>query len=166
MLTYSDTDPEVFHVPRRMNDDSKVTDVARWDVKSMENVPAELVRKMLEYLPGEELSFALTCKSNLTHAKSLRKDGMLPMQRRSAYLCSGELTRYMLAHDMIRVDRNLMHIAAAHGCLEGMVVLIATEPPCPWHEETCSAAAANANWDVLQWARSQDPPCPQSHRTW
>ena len=72
-----------------MNDDSKVTDVARWDVKSMYHVPAELVRKMLEYLPGEELSFALTCKSNLTHVRSLRKDRILPMQRRSAYLRSG-----------------------------------------------------------------------------
>ena len=143
-----------------MNDDSKVTDVARWDVKSMENVPAELVRKMLEYLPGEELLFALTCRSNLTHAKSLRKDGMLPMQRRSAYLCSGELTRYMLAHDMISVDGDLMRIAAAHGCLESIMVLRAIDPPCPWDEDTCRAAAKGGHRDVLQWARSQDPPCP------
>ena len=88
------------HVPRRMNDDSKVTGGARRDVKSMDHIPAELVRQVLEYLLGEELVFALTSKSNLTHTRSLRKDGMLPMQRRSAYLHSAELTTYMLAHDM------------------------------------------------------------------
>eukprot|EP00605_Chrysophyceae_sp_TOSAG23-4_P000660 GSChrysophyteH1.ASY1.ANO1.742.1 assembled CDS len=58
-----------------------------------------------------------------------------------------------------------MHIAAAHGCLEGMVVLRATEPPCPWHEDTCSNAALGGHLDVLQWARSQDPPCPWDERT-
>ena len=79
----------------------------------MYHVPAELVRKVLEYLIGEELSFALTCKSNLTHVRSLRKDGILPMQRRSAYLHSRELTIYMLAHDMTSLDHNLMRIRPA-----------------------------------------------------
>ena len=54
----------------------------------MYHVPAELVRKVLEYLLGQELLFALTCKSNLMHVRSLRKDGILPTQRRSAYLRS------------------------------------------------------------------------------
>ena len=57
------------------------------------------------------------------------------MQRRSAYLRSRELASYMLAHDMTSVDCNLLGIAAAHGCLDGMMVLRATEPPCPWNED-------------------------------
>jgi hypothetical protein len=28
------------------------------------------------------------------------------------------------------------------------------DPPCPWNEHTCTAAAANGNLDVLQWLRS------------
>ena len=82
------------------------------------------------------------------------------MQRRSAFLHSRNLTTYMLAHYMTRADYNLMHIAAKHGCLEGMMVLRATEPPCPWHENICSAAAGGGHLHVLQWLRSQDPPCP------
>ena len=101
----------------------------------MDSIPVELVRKTLEYLLGEELLFALTSKSNLKHARSLRKDGILPMQRLSAYLRSRELTSYMLAHDMTSVDSDVMSIAAAHGCLDGMMVLRATEPPCPWNED-------------------------------
>ena len=123
-----------------MNDDSKVTeDGARRNVKSMDHIPAELVRKILEYLPGEELPFALTCKSNLTHAKSLRKDGMLPMQRRSAYLRSRELTTYLLAHDMTSVDSNLMCIAAKCGYLDCVKILRTWDPPCPWDRRTCHA---------------------------
>ena len=131
----------------------------------MYRIPAEIVRKLLEYLLGEELLFALTCKSNLTHVRSLRKDGMLPVPRRSAYLRTRELTTYMLAHDMTRADSELMLIAAAHGCLEGMMVLRATEPPCPWDEYTCRRAARGGHLDVLQWARSQDPPCPWDEDT-
>ena len=139
-----------------MNDGSKVTeDGARRNVKSMDHIPAELVRKILEYLPGEELPFALTCKSNLTHVRSLRKDGILLMQRRSAYLRSRELTAYMLAHEMTSVDSNLMRIAAVHGCLEGMMVLREAEPPCPWDKVTCMHAADGGHLHVLQWLRSQ-----------
>ena len=97
--------------------------------------------KVLEYLVEHELLFALTCKSNLTHVRSLRKDGILPMQRRSAYLRSRELTTYMLAHEMTSVESNLMRIAAVHGCLEGMMVLREAEPPCPWDVKTCRGAA-------------------------
>ena len=142
-----------------MNDDSKITDGERRDFEAMDRIPAELVRKILDYLPGQELLFALTRKSNLANARSFRRDGMLPMQRRSAYLRSRELTAYILAHEMTSVDGNLMRIAAVHGCLEGMMVLRATEPPCPWDEDTCSAAAGGGHLHVLQWLRSQDPPC-------
>ena len=129
------------------------------------DIPAELVRKVLEYLLGEELPFALTCKFNLAHVKSLRKDGMLPMQRRSAYLGSRELTTYMLAHDMTSVDHHLMNIAAALGFLESMMVLRSQDPPCPWYAGTCTSAAGGGHLVVLQWARSQDPPCPWSAGT-
>ncbi|QDZ24156.1 ubiquitin-like protease domain-containing protein [Chloropicon primus] len=33
-------------------------------------------------------------------------------------------------------------------------------PPCDWNEETCWKAARGGHLDVLQWARSQDPSCP------
>ena len=131
----------------------------------MDHVPAELVRKVLEYLLGQELLFALTSKSNLTHVRSLRKDRILPLQHRSEYLRSGELTAYMLAHDMTSADSDLMSIAAAHGCLDGMMVLRATEPPCPWDYQTCEDAAEGGHLHVLQWLRSQDPPCPWDEET-
>ena len=34
------------------------------------------------------------------------------------------------------------------------------DPPCPWDESTCSYAAMNGQLHVMQWLRSQDPPCP------
>ena len=71
-----------------MNDHTKVSIEGIRGVKSMDRIPAELVRKLLDYLTGQELLFALTCKSNLAHVKSLREDRMLPRQRRSVYLRS------------------------------------------------------------------------------
>ncbi|GBF94231.1 hypothetical protein Rsub_06501 [Raphidocelis subcapitata] len=38
-------------------------------------------------------------------------------------------------------------------------------PPCPWDERTCAAAAASGHLAVLQWARAQQPPCPWSEST-
>eukprot|EP00605_Chrysophyceae_sp_TOSAG23-4_P002086 GSChrysophyteH1.ASY1.ANO1.2307.1 assembled CDS len=91
----------------------------------------------------------------------------LPMQRRSAYLRSGELTTYLLAHDMTSVDSNLMCIAAKCGYLDCVKILRTLDPPCPLDdppcpldEDTCHAAAEGGHLNVLQWARSQDPPCP------
>ena len=34
------------------------------------------------------------------------------------------------------------------------------DPPCPWEKNTCFAAAMGGHLTVLQWLRSQDPPCP------
>jgi hypothetical protein len=39
------------------------------------------------------------------------------------------------------------------------------QPPCPWDEEACSEAARGGHLEVLQWARSQEPPCPWDTRT-
>ena len=63
---------------RRMNDNSNAADGARRDVKSMDHIPAELVREVLEYLFGQELPFALTCKSNWTHVNLFVKTGFCP----------------------------------------------------------------------------------------
>ena len=38
-------------------------------------------------------------------------------------------------------------------------------PPCPWSEETCCAAAENGLLDVVKWLRSQNPPCPWNKLT-
>lgn len=46
--------------------------------------------------------------------------------------------------------------------------LRAQDPPCPWDEGTCSAAAWYADvggFEVLRWLRAQDPPCPWDART-
>ncbi|BCU03443.1 F-box incomplete domain containing protein [Pandoravirus japonicus] len=46
--------------------------------------------------------------------------------------------------------------------------LRAQDPPCPWDEGTCSAAAWYADVggsEVLRWLRAQDPPCPWDART-
>ena len=34
------------------------------------------------------------------------------------------------------------------------------DPPCPWDESTCEAAAGGGHLEMLQWLRAQDPPCP------
>ena len=57
-------------------------------------------------------------------------------------------------------------VAAVHGHMGVMVWLRQQrEPPCPWHESTCSAAAAGGRLTMLKWARAQEPPCPWSSDT-
>eukprot|EP00240_Pyramimonas_obovata_P011654 CAMPEP_0118924808 /NCGR_PEP_ID=MMETSP1169-20130426/2769_1 /TAXON_ID=36882 /ORGANISM="Pyramimonas obovata, Strain CCMP722" /LENGTH=117 /DNA_ID=CAMNT_0006865941 /DNA_START=340 /DNA_END=690 /DNA_ORIENTATION=- len=36
---------------------------------------------------------------------------------------------------------------------------------CPWSKQTCSAAAGGGHLEILQWARSQNPPCPWDEDT-
>nr|UMO79004.1 hypothetical protein [Pandoravirus belohorizontensis] len=46
--------------------------------------------------------------------------------------------------------------------------LRAQDPPCPWDESACSAAAWYADaggFEVLRWLRAQDPPCPCDKHT-
>jgi len=38
-------------------------------------------------------------------------------------------------------------------------------PPCPWDATTCAAAAEGGHHEVLKWAREQDPPCPWDEET-
>ena len=33
-------------------------------------------------------------------------------------------------------------------------------PPCPWDERACSNAVINGQIDTFLWLRSQNPPCP------
>ena len=47
-----------------------------------------------------------------------------------------------------------------HKHLEVLQWLKSQDPPCPWGESTCAGAAAQGQLEVLQWLRSQDPPFP------
>ena len=53
----------------------------------------------------------------------------------------------------------------AVACRDPILVLQwlrARDPPVPWSEATCSAAARQGNLGLLQWLRVQSPPCPWS----
>jgi hypothetical protein len=34
------------------------------------------------------------------------------------------------------------------------------DPPCPWESDACNNAATKGHLHVLQWLRNQNPPCP------
>ena len=121
----------------------------------------ELVREVMGYLKGEELPVALTNTRLLMIARSIHEDRTLCAQRKSAYLNSGALTTFVLNHGMVEVDVLLMNLTAKHGCLESVKILRARNPPCPWDVTTCHNLAGGGHLHVLQWARSQDPPCPE-----
>ena len=38
------------------------------------------------------------------------------------------------------------------------------DPPCPWDEHTCFYAVREGHLEVLKWLRDQDPPCPWGRR--
>ena len=57
-------------------------------------------------------------------------------------------------------DEKVCSAAAAGGQLTVLQWLRSQDPPCPWDERTCYAAARSGHLTVLQWLRSQDPPCP------
>ena len=50
--------------------------------------------------------------------------------------------------------------AAAGGHLGVLQWARTQDPPCPLDERTCTRAAAGGHLGVLQWLRAQDPPCP------
>ena len=53
---------------------------------------------------------------------------------------------------------DLVSIAAADGGhIDVLQWARSQDPPCPWDEYVCRYAAMNGHLDVLQWARSQDP---------
>jgi hypothetical protein len=54
----------------------------------------------------------------------------------------------------------LCSTASLNGHLHVLQWLRSQDPPCPWGSDTCARAARNAHLHVLQWLRSQDPPCP------
>ncbi|AGO83693.1 hypothetical protein psal_cds_189 [Pandoravirus salinus] len=57
--------------------------------------------------------------------------------------------------------------AGIHGT-RTLAWLRAQDPPCPWDESTCAAAAWYADmggFKVLRWLRAQDPPCPWDKHT-
>ena len=52
--------------------------------------------------------------------------------------------------------------AAMGGHLNVLQWLRSQNPPCVWDECACSGAAMGGHLGVLQWLRSQDPPCPRN----
>ena len=55
--------------------------------------------------------------------------------------------------------------AAERGSLAVLEWLRSQDPPCPWDEWTCTRAAGYGHLEILQWLRSQDQPCPWDETT-
>ena len=55
-------------------------------------------------------------------------------------------------------DEDTCSNAARYGHLHVVQWLRSQNPPCPWDEWTCTFAAGNGHLHVLQWLRSQNPP--------
>ena len=56
--------------------------------------------------------------------------------------------------------KTIIKASCAYGSIEVMQWLRSQDPPCPWDEHTCSVAAGQGHLHVLHWLRSQNPPCP------
>jgi len=55
--------------------------------------------------------------------------------------------------------------AAKEGHLEVLKWLRKQDPPCPWNKMTCWWAAEKGHLEILKWLREQDPPCPWNSGT-
>ena len=98
----------------------------------LNSLASELGREVIRYLQGEELPVALTNTRLLMIARSIHEDRTLSAQRKSAYLSSGALTAFVLNHDMVEVNQELMNLTAKYGYLVSAQILRAQDPPCPW----------------------------------
>ena len=119
------------------------------------------VRYMMPFLGGQELMFALassSCLAQVQLGQTAEEAGTVPAQRKSTYLSSAALTEHAVRSGLLEPSKELMGLAAWHGCLEGMQVLRELDPPCPWNEDTCQYAAHSGHLEVLQWLRFQTPP--------
>ncbi len=58
------------------------------------------------------------------------------------------------------MENSLCDVTSAFGHVHILQWLRSQDPPCPWNENTCSFAAGNGHLHLLQWLRSLDPPCP------
>eukprot|EP00605_Chrysophyceae_sp_TOSAG23-4_P002083 GSChrysophyteH1.ASY1.ANO1.2304.1 assembled CDS len=95
----------------------------------MDHIPAELVRKILEYLPGEELPFAVD--SNL-----------MCIAAKCGYLDCVKILRTLdppcpLDDPPCPLDEDTCHAAAEGGHLHVLQWARSQDPPCPWGEDTC-----------------------------
>ena len=118
---------------------------------------------IISYVRGSEQPLAMTSKALLAQVRKGRtivEAGELPPQLASSFLKTEGLARYALSTGLLEPSKGLMDFAASHGCLAGMQVLRALDPPCPWDEKTCAGAAKEGLLPVLQWLRRQVPPCP------
>jgi hypothetical protein len=79
---------------------------------------------------------------------------------------SGDLEKLKWAIKELKVpvDENMSLAASAGGSLEVLQWLRSQNPPCPWNAGVCSGAAENGQMHVLRWLRAQDPPCPWDER--
>ena len=126
------------------------------------------VRYMMPFLGGQELMFALassSCLAQVQLGQTVEEAGTVPAQRKSTYLGSAALTEHAVRSGLLEPSKELMNLAAKHGCLEGMQVLRGLDPPGVWDEVTCTYAAKGGHLEVLQWLRAQTPPCPWNEYT-
>ena len=91
------------------------------NINDLNTLPSELVRKMVGYSQGEELPVALTNTRLLKIARSINEERMLSAQRKSVYLSSEALTKFVLDHDMVEINKKLMEDTVKHGYLDSMI---------------------------------------------
>jgi hypothetical protein len=77
------------------------------------------------------------------------------------HCCRVELVDWALGEGMEWTDA-VCYKAAQGGHLAVLQWLRSQDPPCPWSALACSCAAGSGHLEVLQWLRSQDSPCPWS----
>jgi uncharacterized protein with NRDE domain len=64
-----------------------------------------------------------------------------------------------------QINLKLLNCVVMDGHLDVLQWLRSQTPPCSWDERTSEAAAQGGHLEILQWLRSQTPPCPWSERT-
>lgn len=149
------------------------------------HIPADIVvNEIITKLPTSHQAWAgrLICKlapSLIPHNKVLPCDPDIPIQVLIEMCHRTTTPEQIAAVAMMRIRINdfdglvaivetfgsnilttqLCTESATHGNLHIIQWLRSQDPPCPWDEFTCEKAALGGHLETLKWLRSQDPPC-------
>ena len=116
---------------------------------------------------SDVLCFALTCTEVYRAVKDMYQRDRLPLQSLVSFVMGGDEMKTYFLENLggfepldIRTKTTLMSSVVALNSVGTLAFLRNQDPPCPWDESTCCAAAEGGHQEVLMWLRSQDPPCP------
>ena len=107
----------------------------------------EVLVGVLGFLEGGALAVALVSKACAAHVRSKAGPGL-----ENSMLCTlmGSPSKLKWLVDELHVEaRLLVELSARAGKLELLQWLRAQDPPCPWNEGTCLAAAKGGHLKVL-----------------